>query len=318
MRHIGCIPAQKFVTDLPLLSDMIHVIRDKKRSVLMYPEASYSFDGTATTLQKGLGKLLKKLNVPVVTIITEGAFLHDPLYNGLQLRKTPVTAKVKCLFTKEDLKNMTVEELDEALAKTFTFDGFKRQQQTQTKIDVPFRADGLERILYRCTECNAEGQTEGKGTTITCKKCGKTHVLDEFGFLSATDGNTKFSHIPDWYAWQRECVKEEILNGNYSLDAPVEIGILKDTKAIYMVGDGNLKHDQNGFTLTGCDGKLNYTQSPLSSYGLYADYLWYEIGDVICIGDKQMLYYCFPKNGAPVAKTRLAVEELYKLKKNNI
>ena len=35
----------------------------------------------------------------------------------------------------------------------------------------------------------------------------------------------------------------------------------------------------------------------------------------ICIGDNSALYYCFPKSGGDiVAKTRLAAEELYKLK----
>ena len=49
---------------------------------------------------------------------------------------------------------------------------------------------------------------------------------------------------------------------------------------------------------------------------LYADYFWYEIGDMLCIGDRKTLYYCFPLEGGDiVAKTRLAAEELYKLKR---
>ena len=37
---------------------------------------------------------------------------------------------------------------------------------------------------------------------------------------------------------------------------------------------------------------------------------------MVCIGDQNVLYYCFPKGaGDIVAKTRLAAEELYKLKK---
>ena len=87
-------------------------------------------------------------------------------------------------------------------------------------------------------------------------------------------------------------------------------------KAIYMVGEGTLIHDTEGFRLEGCDGKLSYTQGALSCYGLYADYYWYEIGDMICIGNQDALYYCFPRDcGDVVAKTRLAAEELYKLKK---
>lgn len=91
--------------------------------------------------------------------------------------------------------------------------------------------------------------------------------------------------------------------------------MMVDFKAIYRVGTGRLIHDENGFRLTGCDGKLEYSQPPLACYGLYADYYWYELGDIICIGNNDALYYCFPKAGVSVAKTRMATEELYKLKK---
>lgn len=66
--------------------------------------------------------------------------------------------------------------------------------------------------------------------------------------------------------------------------------------------------------MNGCNGKIHYTQAPSYSYSLYSDFYWYEIGDMICIGDEKAQYYCFPKEGGDiVAKTRLAVEELYKL-----
>ena len=81
-----------------------------------------------------------------------------------------------------------------------------------------------------------------------------------------------------------------------------------------MIGEGRLVHDENGFTLTGCDGELHYEQKPLSSYTLNADYYWYEIGDVIGIGNRDCLYYCFPQvEGDVVTKARLATEELYKM-----
>ena len=92
--------------------------------------------------------------------------------------------------------------------------------------------------------------------------------------------------------------------------------MLVDYKALYMVGEGKLVHDLEGFTLTGCDGKLYYNQKPLNSYNLNADYYWYEIGDIISIGNQNGLYYCFPQGNHPVAKARLATEEMYKLYKS--
>ena len=109
-----------------------------------------------------------------------------------------------------------------------------------------------------------------------------------------------------------EVVKE---SGEYSLDIPVDICILADTKCLYSVGEGRLIHSEEGFRLIGCDGRLDFVQKAKSSYTLNADYFWYEIGDVICIGNTKVSYYCFPKcEGDVVAKTRLATEELFKLK----
>ncbi len=315
MRFIGCIPTQKFVSDMTLVRDMEYMLKKKKTSVLMFPEAGYSFDGRATPLPRKLGVLMKKLDVPVVTVITQGAFARDPLYNNLQKRKVHVSAKVTCMATVQEVRSKTVAELDALLDKAFGFDNFAWQQENQVIIDEPFRADGLNRILYRCPHCSTEGKMEGKGTHLTCHSCGKQYELTENGALRALDGDAIFTHIPDWYDWQRQQVRRELENGTYRLETDVEIAMMVDYKALYMVGSGTLVHDENGFRLDGCDGQLTYTQGPVASHTLNADYYWYEIGDIICIGNKDALYYCLPKCPDVVAKTRLATEELYKLKK---
>ena len=313
MRFLGCIPTQKFVSDMTLIRDMEYMLKTKKTSVLMYPEAGYSFDGTATQLPRKMGVLLKKLGVPVVTVITQGAFARDPLYNCLQKRKVTVRADVTCLATAEELKTLSVAQLDAMLDAAFSFDNFRYQQENKIVVDEPFRADGLNRILYKCPHCHTEEKMVGQGVTLTCNHCGKVYTLDEHGYLTAEA--VVFNHIPDWYNWQRQQVRKALEDGTYRLEKDVTIAMLVDTKALYMVGEGTLIHDENGFRLTGCDGKLNYSQGPLTSHTLNADYYWYEIGDVICIGSKDALYYCFPKDGDVVTKTRLATEELYKMKK---
>lgn len=313
MRQLGCIPTQKYVADMRLLRDMVYAVRKKKSSVLMYPEAGYSFDGTATPLPDTLGSCVKLLGVPVVMIRTRGAFARDPLYNNLQLRRVKTSAEMEYLLSPEQIKAMKPDEINQVLKEQFSFDYFRWQKENGVKVKEPFRADHLDRVLYQCPHCRTEGQMEGKGTTLTCHACQKTWEMTELGEMAATQGDTEFSHIPDWYRWQRENVREEIETGAYSLDVSVDICMLIDSKALYRVGEGRLRHDENGFTLTGCDGKLNYTQKTLASYSLNSDYYWYEIGDVIGIGNTDALYYCFPKEKYPVAKTRLATEELYRM-----
>ena len=316
MRTIGCIPTQKFVSDVTLIRDMEYCFKTLKTSVLMYPEACYSFDGTATTLPRKMGVLLKKYDVPVIMIETFGAFGRNPLYNELQIRShVPITAKARVLYTREEIRQKTVRELSEGVEAAFGYDHFRWQQEQGLEITQSFRADGLHRILYKCAHCGAEGQMRGRGTGITCGSCGKHYELTTLGRLQASEGETEIDHIPDYYRWEREQVRQQILAGEYLLDCDVEIAMQVDYKAIYKVGEGHLVHNNAGFRLTGCDGKLDYSQPPQASFGLYADYYWYEMGDVICIGDTEVHYFCFPKNGAPVARIRLATEEMFKLYK---
>ena len=316
MRHLGCIPTQKFVSDLGLVRNMVYTVKELHSSVLMYPEASYSFDGTATPLPESIGKCVKMLGVPLVMIRTYGAFARDPLYNGLQLRKVDVSADMEYLLSPQEIAKASTAEINALLAERFSFDNFRDQQEQQIRITEPFRADGLNRVLYKCPHCGNEGAMTGKGTTLTCNSCGKTYLLTETGFLEAQEGETEFSHIPDWYRWERSCVRQELLDGSYRLDIPVRICMLVDSRSIYRVGEGRLIHTREGFHLSGCEGKLDYRQKPTSSYSLYSDYFWYELGDMICIGNSKALYYCFPTGQQDVvAKTRLAAEELYKLTK---
>ena len=314
MRRIGCIPTQKFVSDLGLIRDMKYAIEQRRQSVLMYPEAGYSLDGRTTVLPPKFGGLLKLLKCPVMMIETHGAFARDPLYNGLRLRKVKVCADVTCLATAEEIERLTVDELDARVRQAFAFDNFAWQKENGVRITERFRAEGLHRVLYRCDFCGEEGKMEGKGEMLVCHACGRMHRLDELGFLAATEGKTCFSHIPDWFDHQRACVREEIEHGTYCMDSKVSIAMLVDHKALYMIGDGHLHHDENGFVLTDTNGVLLYEQKPQASYTLNADYFWYEIGDVIGIGNKDALYYCFPKDGTSVTKARLATEELYKMK----
>ena len=312
MNEIGCITTRKFVSDIGLIHEMQKSL-ERKTSVLMYPEAGYSLDGTATTLPRHLGALLKKLNVPVLFIEAKGAFLRDPLYNCLQIRDVKVSADVKVLFTGEEVETLSIDELDRGIDEAFSFDYFKSQKEEGVIIDEPFRADGLERILYRCPACGKEGKMEGKGTELTCHACHKSYTMNELGELVANEGETEFSHIPDWYRWQRECVRKELLDESYHLDTPVEIAMMVDDTALYTVGKGRLVHDLEGFHLTSEDGKIDYRHKALSSYSLNSDYFWYEMGDVIGIGNMHVLYYCFPPKEVSVAKARLAAEELFKL-----
>lgn len=314
MHRIGCIPARKFVSDPACVKDMLYASRKLNDNILMYPEVGYSLDGTTTTLPDTIGKCVKMLGMPLVMIRTYGAFSRDPLYNYLQRRKVKVSATVECLLSKEEVAEKSAEEITEIVFREFSFDNFAWQTENGIKITEKTRADGLGRVCYKCPHCNAEGKMIGKGIHLYCEKCGAKYELTEFGELSGVNTETKFSSVPEWYAWERECAKKELTNGEYSVEFPVEIYAAFDTKKLYFIGGGNIKHNSEGFHLTSDDGQLDYRQKPTAQYSINADLNWYELGDIISVGDLKCLFYCLPKNdGVSVAKLRLAAEEAYKM-----
>lgn len=313
MRTVGCIPTKKFSTDVSLVRDMKYAVNELKSSILIFPEASYSFDGTATHLPDQFGKFIKMFKIPVVMIKTEGAFLRKPLYNNLQIRKIRVSATMKFLLSKDDIESLSTDELNDIINKEFDFDHFAYQKEHGIIIDEPFRADYLDRVLYKCPVCGMEGYTEGKNTKLICHNCNNVWELTPEGDMINAQGNNTFKHIPDWYKWERNSVRDEIINGSYFMNLDVDLYVMKNYIQIYKIGSGKLTHDVTGFTLVACDDQINLHIPAHTMYSLYSDYYWYNTGDVISITDGKVNYYCFPKEKDVVSKARLATEELYKL-----
>ena len=106
---------------------------------------------------------MKMLGVPLCMLETYGSFLRDPLYNNLQKRKVKVSADLSYILSPNEIKEKSADEINEILNKCFSFDNFAYQRANGIKVTEKFRADFLNRALYRCPHCNTEGNTEGKG-----------------------------------------------------------------------------------------------------------------------------------------------------------
>ena len=147
---------------------------------------------------------------------------------------------------------------------------------------------------------------------MSCHGCGQRYELDEFGSPHNLNGETIFSGVTDWNDCQKECLEREIEEGNYLIDVDVGIYAMKDMKALHRLGEGHLRHTMNGFSLIGLGGELAYRRNNKASSSLYSDFYWYELGDMICLGDKEARYYRIIKDGSDVAsKARLASEILF-------
>jgi len=155
-----------------------------------------------------------------------------------------------------------------------------------------------------------------KGTELFCTSCSKIWEMSELGELKAKSGETEFSHIPDWYEWERANVRKEVEDGVYSFESKVRVESLpNDKRFIVFKEKATLTHNMDGFRLTGtCEGEPYDISIPVPlMYSCHIEYDYMGRGDCIDLNTNDDTLYLFPENNnTSVTKISLATEELYK------
>ena len=312
MRSLGVLGKRKFVQDLSLIRNIRYCLHELKTIFVLFPEARYSLDGTGSYIPDSLGGLAKMMKVPVAVLEIHGNFVTCPQWNKIN-KKTYVEAKLYPVVKPDEVNELSAEEIFSRIQQAFTYDDFAWQRENQIRIDHPERAKGLHALLYKCPACKAEHETESEGDTLTCRACGKSWVMDEYGALHAKEGETEFSHIPDWSRWERECVREEIRNGTYFFSDEVRLETLPGGNRFYHQGTATLTQTPEGTKIEGtCYGEpFTLLKKPLEMDSLHIEYDYLGRGDCVDISVPDDSYWCYLTKRDAVTKLSFATEELY-------
>ena len=316
LRNIGCICKRKFTNDLTLIRQLKQVIKNGNIAVL-YPEARYSLCGTTAVLPASLGKLCKLLGVPVVVLICHGHHVNSPFWNLHDRGVAPTEAEFSVLYTAEALKFASADEINEKIVAAFQYDDFAWQKERNIRTSYPKRAEGLHKVLYQCPSCGTEYRMSTEGCQIRCNACEKSWTMLENGELSADCGATEFSHIPDWYEWERKNVRREVENETYDSGLlPVRVDSLPNAKKFIHLGEGIMRHDMNGFSVWGTDWEGSPFEMVKPVASLYSCHIEYEYlgkyGDCVDLNTLEDTWYIYPHDcDFSVTKMALATEELY-------
>lgn len=315
MRQVGCIAKRKFVSDLELIRQTANLLK-QKQIVAYYPEARYSLIGTDAVLPESLGKMIRYLKVPVVTLISHGHHINEPSWNQTN-RGALTTTEMKLILSQEEVETLDAKTIQQRVEQSFKYDDFAWQSENKVVQDAPDRAEGLHRVLYQCPHCQTEYRMNSKGTEIFCEACSKRWQLTEYGQLQAVEGETEFVHPPSWYEWERENVRREVEAGTYSLECEVLVDSLPNSDGFVPMGKGWLKHDMNGIILRGehFGEKFEVVKTVPSLYSIHIEYNYIDKKmDCIDVSTLDDTYFVYPTTrDASVTKVALAVEELYKL-----
>lgn len=142
--------------------------------------------------------------------------------------------------------------------------------------------------------------------------------MDELGELHCLNGEETFTHVPDWYRWERENVRREVREGKYRFEDTVRLEHLDNCHIGFRkIGEVKLTHDENGFVVEGrLDNGEDFSlrRSVQSMYSCHIEYDFHGRGDGIDLATIRDTYFVFPLTARNVlTKIHFATEELYRL-----
>ena len=317
MEWIGAIGTRKFTNDLHLIKSILHCLK-RGDAVGLYPEARYSASGELAYLPDSLGKLIKLAKVPIVAVVHHGNHLHTPFWNWRRTRKVPLYTKMTKILTPEQIAEMSASEINDLVRKELYYNEYQYLQENNILIKEKFRAEGLHKILYQCPHCLTESKMASAGEELYCEECGKRYRFNENGTITALDGETEFNQVLDWYHWERENVRKQILDGTYHFEDEVEVYGYPRCWRFIPLGNAKVRHTiADGFVLEGHHNKKDYRiiREPIKSNSLHIefDYCYNKPLDAFHINCEDDSYLCYPKKKNVITKLSFAVEELYLL-----
>ena len=291
LRTLGAFPKSMFAMDIESTKNSLSVLHSGGLLAMM-PEARLSTVGRFEDIQSNTYSFIKKTAVPVYTVKFGGDYLANPKWGKGLRRGAVVEAELDILYTAQQVKELSPEQLREGIEQRLFYDEFRwLEQHPQIHYHSRHLAEGLENILTTCPKCGGKHTLVTKKDKIFCEKCGYLASLDSrYGFK----GDVPFENLAQWYDWQMGLLEEEIRdNEEYVLSSQVELRLPSN-------GRGLTRHGGHGICTLSREG-LTYTgtkdgETVTLSFGLQKVYrLLFGAGVNFEVYDGTQILYFVPE-----------------------
>ncbi len=191
------IPKSKGKSDISAMIKIFTAIR-KGYPILIFPEGDTTFYGETGYIEEATMKMIKKLNLDVVTVNVRGGYSSRPRWGTGKRARHYIELYYKLSIPKEQLHEMSVSEINEIVNKELYHNEYDFQREKM----IPHRgkklAEGIENVVYVCPHCQAICSIVSHGNTIHCNTCGKEGHIDKYGFIH----DFVFDNLVDWNKYQ--------------------------------------------------------------------------------------------------------------------
>lgn len=197
------IPKQKGKkTDLTAIKNCCKVAKEGS-SICVFVEGNRSFTGELCYFDESIAKLVMLLKKPLVICNILGGYGSDPRFSK-GIRKGKMHVGIKKVYSEEEIKNMSVEQIYHGIKEGINVDNFNYHNRYKSKN----RALYLERVVYKCPICGAMHTLYSKKNSLICTSCGNEVIYNEDLTFTSDNPDFKFKYVKDWYNYQIEEIKK--------------------------------------------------------------------------------------------------------------
>lgn len=256
LKLMNVIPKKNFTPDTYTIRQILRVTK-MGGSICIMPEGMSSITGMAQPVIPGGAKLLKKLGLPVYYSKISGGYLTYTKH-CLDERVGRVDVSVNQMFSAEELKTMSLEEIEDTMNRLLAHDDYIWNKEQQVEFNGKGEmAKNLGTLLYMCPKCGAMYSMECSGNTMKCLSCGNTVELDKKYNLRPVGDSVCPELVTDWTLAERKKAAEDVRRPDFSSSGHVRVGILPDYKPLLgdktsvICGEGTLTLDREGLHFDG-------------------------------------------------------------------
>ncbi len=210
--HIaGPIPIVRAQMDLKSIKEAMQVRKDGG-SLLIFPEANCCFSSKTSYIAPAIAKLVKQFKMPLALFNVKGSYLTKPRWSN-SWRKGRTTCELVRVIEPEQLAEMSVDEIYDAICEALSFNEMEYQREMHVSFKGHDLLDGAERMLFQCPKCGRLMTMKSEGDSIACTECGYSVTMNSEGFLEGED--VVFDAFDKWDDWQREQAVKLVSEGHF-------------------------------------------------------------------------------------------------------
>ena len=213
---LGVISKYLYQPDFMCVKNMLRALR-RNGAVAVFPEGIQSTSGSMHPINPATAQFLKHSRANVVVCTTKGAYLATNRYSS-DRKKGYIGVSYHLLFTPKMLEELTEQQIYEQLLQAIRYNDFAFNKTARhAYVGKKPNAHGIDKILYKCPDCQAEHTLRVEHDTIVCESCGFSVRVNEYYDLVDAKGQGVPADIDAWYKWQRRCVADEVKDDAFEL-----------------------------------------------------------------------------------------------------